>query len=220
MIAEDLLPLAVSLDGLVAAERNPRVGDVEAIKKSYERFGQRKPIVVSRETSEIVAGNHQYLAALELGWKEIAVVWVDDDPETQTAYSIADNRIGQLGEWDVSALVEAFDFVESADLEAAGFTDIDVEDFRALAEEKLIAAPAVSVQGEADGRGEPGAGAAENVSVDDFLERYAARATRGIILYYNPADYDLVMQRLDELSKRWDLADNSEVVQKLLEDVI
>lgn len=220
MIAKDLLPLAVSVDGLIAASNNPRVGDVEAIKKSYERFGQRKPIVVSRETSEIVAGNHQYMAALELGWKEIAVVWVDDDPETQIAYSIADNRIGQLGEWDVSALIGAFDLLEAADLEAAGFKDIDVEDFRALAEEKSMSAPAVTINGDAHGRGEPGAGAAEAVSVDDFLERYAARATRGIILYYGPADYDLAMQRLDELSKRWDLADNSEVVLKLIGDAI
>lgn len=220
MIAKDLQPLAVSIDQLVLAERNPRVGDVAAIRKSYERFGQRKPIVVSRETSEIIAGNHQYMAALELGWTEIAVVWVDDDPETQAAYSIADNRIGQLGEWNVSALIEAFDFVDASDLEAAGFTDIDVEDFRALADEKLIAAPATEVKGDAEGRGEPGATKGEDVSVDDFLERYAARATRGIILYYTAGEYDWMAQALDELAKRWELEDNAAVVQKLVEDVI
>lgn len=220
MIAKDLEPLAVSINQLVVAERNPRVGDVAAIKKSYERFGQRKPIVVSRETSEIIAGNHQYMAALELGWKEIAVVWVDDDPETQAAYSIADNRIGQLGEWDVSALIEAFDFVDASDLEAAGFTDIDVEDFRALADEQLIAAPATEIKGDAGGRGEPGATKGKDVSVDDFLERYAARATRGIILYYTAGEYDWMAQALDELAKRWELEDNAAVVQKLVEDVI
>ncbi len=220
MIAKDLVPLAVSLDALVLAENNPRLGDVEAIKRSYQRFGQRKPIVVSRETSEIVAGNHQYLAARELGWEHIAVVWVDDDPETQTAYSIADNRIGQLGEWDVSALVEAFDFVEPGDLEAAGFTDIDVEDFRALADEKLMTAPATEVSGEAEGHGATEVSSGEKVSVDDFLDRYAARATRGIILYYTAGDYDKMAQALDDLAKRWGLEDNAAVVQKMVEEVI
>jgi len=220
MIVTDLQPLAVSIDALTPAERNPRRGDVEAIKRSYQRFGQRKPIVVSRETSEIVAGNHQYQAAVELGWTEIAVVWVDDDPETQTAYAIADNRIGQLGEWDVSALIEAFDEVDPADLEAAGFSEIDVEDFRALADEQLMTAPATEVKGEAAGRGEPGDTSVQQaVSVDDFLERYANRATRGIILYYTAAEYDTMVTSLDELAKRFDLEDNAAVVKKLVEDV-
>jgi ParB-like chromosome segregation protein Spo0J len=220
LIAKDLQPLAVPIAKLKPAEKNPRRGDVEAIKKSYERFGQRKPIVVSRETSEIVAGNHQYLAAVQLGWKEIAVVWVDDDIETQVAYSIADNRIGQLGEWDVAELIEAFDFVDPAELEIAGFTEIDVEDFRALADEKLITAPATQVRGEAEGRGKDGASEGEKVSVDDFLERYAARATRGIILYYTAGDYDKMAQGLDQLAKKWNLEDNASVVQKLVEDAI
>lgn len=221
MIAKDLQPLAVDIEALSLAERNPRRGDVEAIKRSYQRFGQRKPIVVSRETSEIVAGNHQYLAAVELGWTQIAVVWVDDDPETQTAYAIADNRIGQLGEWDVSALIEAFDEVDPADLEAAGFSEIDVEDFRALADEQLLTAPATKVKGEADGRSTPGDTSVEEaVSVDDFLERYAARATRGIILYYTAGEYDTMVSNLDELAKRFDLEDNAAVVQKLVGDAI
>lgn len=220
MIAKDLEALAVPLSQLKPAERNPRKGDVEAIKKSYERFGQRKPIVVARGTSEIVAGNHQYLAARELGWKKIAVVWVDDDPETQAAYSIADNRIGQLGEWDVAALIEAFDMVDPMDLEAAGFSEVDVLDFRALADEKLMAVPVMAVRGEADGRGEAGASRGKDVSVDDFLERYAARATRGIILYYTAQDYDDMVQGLDKLATLWGLEDNASVVERLVKEAI
>ena len=220
MIAKYLEALAVPLSQLILAERNPRRGDVEAIRKSYERFGHRKPIVVSRETSEIVAGNHQYLAAKELGWKKIAVVWVDDDPETQVAYSIADNRIGQLGEWDVGALIEAFDLVGPNDLDAAGFSEVDVLDFRALADEKLMVAPATSVKGEADGRGEAGASRGKDVSVDDFLERYAARATRGIILYYTAEEYDEMVQGLDRLATLWGFEDNASVVEKLVKDAI
>ena len=220
MIAKDLQALAVPLSDLHPAERNARKGDVEAIKKSYERFGQRKPIVVSRETSEIVAGNHQFLAAQQLGWKKIAVVWVDDDPETQAAYAIADNRIGQLGEWDVTALIEAFDFVGTDDLEAAGFSEVDVLDFRALADEKLMSAPATVIAGEAVGRNEPGSSKGKEVSVDDFLERYAARATRGIVLYYSQGDYDEMVRGLDTLAKRFGLEDSASVVERLVKDAI
>lgn len=220
MIAKDLEALAVPLSQLKPAERNPRKGDVEAIKKSYQRFGQRKPIVVARASSEIVAGNHQYLAAQQLGWKKIAVVWVDDDPETQAAYSIADNRIGQLGEWDVTALIEAFDFVGTDDLEAAGFSEVDVLDFRALADERLMTAPATVISGGADGRNAPGSTKGQEVSVDDFLERYAARATRGIVLYYTAADYDEMVQGLDALAKKFGFEDSASVVEKLVKDAI
>lgn len=220
MIAKDLEALAVPLTELHLAERNARKGDVEAIKKSYERFGQRKPIVVSRQSSEIVAGNHQFLAAQQLGWKQIAVVWVDDDPETQAAYAIADNRIGQLGEWDVTALIEAFDFVGTDDLEAAGFSEVDILDFRALADEKLMSAPATVIAGEAVGRNEPGSTRGQEVSVDDFLERYAARATRGIVLYYSQGDYDEMVNGLDALAKRFGFEDSASVVEKLVKDAI
>jgi hypothetical protein len=217
MIVDDLRSLAVPIKKLRLAEKNARRGDVEAIKKSYARFGQRKPIIASRSTSEIIAGNHQYLAAKELGWKEIAVVWVDDDPETQLAYSIADNRIGQLGEWDLVTLVDAFDVLNFEDLEVAGFSGVDVEDFRALAEEKIITAPAVSAITENTSRSKPGETQGEKINVDDFLERYTSRATRGIILYYAPAEYDEMMQRLDDLAKKWKLDDNASVVQKLVQ---
>lgn len=217
MIAEDLQALAVPLDSLHLAERNARKGDVEAIKKSYQRFGQRKPIVVARGTSEIVAGNHQFLAAQELGWTEIAVVWVDDDPETQAAYAIADNRIGQLGDWDVAALIEAFDLVGPADLDAAGFSEVDILDFRALADEKLMTAPATAIDGGAAGRNAPGATKGEEVTLDNFIERYAARATRAIVLYYTAADYDNMVHSLDALAKRFGLEDNASVVERLVE---
>ncbi len=110
-VAEGLHGLLRPLSALNPAKANPRKGDVDAIVKSYERFGQRKPIVVQKGTMEIIAGNHQYEAAKRLGWESMAVVVVDDDAETRTAYSVADNRIGQLGEWNVEELVAAFETI-------------------------------------------------------------------------------------------------------------
>jgi ParB-like chromosome segregation protein Spo0J len=102
-IAESLRPLATPIGDLSPLPGNPRKGDVEAVKRSYERFGQRKPIVANRDGT-VIAGNHQLKAAQSLGWGEIAVVFVDDDEQTAKAFALADNRISDLGSYDLDSL--------------------------------------------------------------------------------------------------------------------
>lgn len=112
-IATDLHPLAVPIEWISPLPGNPRRGKVEAIAKSYARFGQRKPIVVNK-TGEVdghpigvsEAGNHQMLAAQSMDWEYIAVVWVDDDDATAKAFSLADNQLHDIGEYDTPLLAE------------------------------------------------------------------------------------------------------------------
>ena len=66
MIAPDLQSLAQPIDTLHLLDGNPRRGNVDAVARSYERFGQRKPIVARRDGT-VIAGNHQLLAARSLG---------------------------------------------------------------------------------------------------------------------------------------------------------
>ena len=108
-IAEDLRPLAQPIDLLKLLPGNPRRGDVEAVMRSYDRFGQRKPIVARRDGT-VIAGNHQLQAAQRLGWSHIAVVWTDDDDLTAKAFALADNRTADLGAYDdadLRALIES-----------------------------------------------------------------------------------------------------------------
>lgn len=225
-IAKDLIVLSTPIADLKPADRNARKGDVEAIRKSYERFGQRKPIVAHRETRKIIAGNHQYQAALALGWENIAVVFVDDDVETATAYSIADNRIGQLGEWDVQELVAAFEEISADDLESVGFADIDVEDFRALLDEHTMTVTAVPNQGgdlgERDSKksGNLDLSVEKEATYQEFLERYVNRATRGILLYYPQTDYAKMVDMLAQLAQKFGVDNNADVVRKLVEEAL
>jgi DNA modification methylase len=77
--------------------------NISAIKASLKRFGQQKPIVIDK--NDIVrAGNGTLAAAKALGWKEIDVVKSDLEPSELTAYAIADNRTGEMAEWDDDAL--------------------------------------------------------------------------------------------------------------------
>lgn len=105
--------------------RNPRInaGAVDAVAKSLKEFGFRQPIVVDSE-AVIVCGHTRYLAAKQLGFKEVPVhVAVDLSPEQIQAYRIADNQTASLAEWDYDLLP-----LELADLQTAEF-DLDLLGF-------------------------------------------------------------------------------------------
>ena len=117
MIIEQLQQLAVDIKSIKIDPDNARVGhDIGSISKSLELYGQRKPVVVNRKTGEIEAGNGTYQAAVQLGWSEIAVVFVDDDRRTHIGYAIADNRLTDKSKFDAPKLAELFKDVEPLDI--------------------------------------------------------------------------------------------------------
>lgn len=108
-IAQGLWPLIVAIDSIDPLDRNPRTHGREslrAIRRSLREFGQRKPIVVNAKNGQVEAGNGMLQAARRLGWEWIAVLYVEDDQQTQHGYAIADNRTAELSEWDDAILVE------------------------------------------------------------------------------------------------------------------
>jgi ParB-like chromosome segregation protein Spo0J len=125
VIAEPLRPLARPITEFRLLNGNPRRGDVASVKRSLKRFGQRKPIV-AREDGTVIAGNHTLLAARELDWPEIAVVFTSDDEAAGKAFALADNRTSALGSFDLADLTSMAVEVQAADpglLEAASFTE-------------------------------------------------------------------------------------------------
>lgn len=108
-IAPGLRAMAVPIEDLYTWERNPRKGDVAAVVKSLEGFGQRTPVVYRTEKVRgkrakqkvVYAGNHRLLAARELGWTHLAAVAADDlTPEQIRGFALADNRTSDLGTYD------------------------------------------------------------------------------------------------------------------------
>ena len=103
-------------------ERNPRLNDkaVDAVAASLSEFGFRQPIVVD-EDGVIIAGHTRWKAAKQLGLIKVPVhVATDLTPEQVRAYRLADNRTGELAEWDMSILP-----IELNDLREGGF-DMDI----------------------------------------------------------------------------------------------
>lgn len=127
-ILPDLWPLAVPLAGLRPLPGNPRKGDVRAMQRSLMTYGQRKPVVVNVESDQptVEAGNHTLAAAKQEHWTHLAIARVRDDPSTETGYALADNRLGQLGSFDLDLLADATSRLEAADpalLLASGYDD-------------------------------------------------------------------------------------------------
>ena len=116
-------------------DRNPRRNDgaVEALANSITEFGFKNPIIVDKDLV-IIAGHTRLKAAKLLGLKEVPVVVASDLSEAQTrAYRLADNKIGELAEWDDDLLQEELDALEDEfDMEDFGFEAEIVDDLQIM----------------------------------------------------------------------------------------
>lgn len=102
-------------------ERNPRRNDeaVEYVANSIKEFGFKVPIVIDKDGT-IVAGHTRYKASKQLGLKEVPCIVADDLNEEQIkAFRLADNKVGEIAEWDFNIL----------DGELAEIFDLNMEDF-------------------------------------------------------------------------------------------
>lgn len=129
LIAEPIRALAVSVGSLNPDPANARKHgpkNLDAIKASLAKFGQRKPIVVQRDGMVVRAGNGTLAAAKALGWTEIAAVVIDDDNATASQFAIADNRSAELAEWDDETLASLLDGMDPKDRNLLGFDEQDL----------------------------------------------------------------------------------------------
>lgn len=95
----------VSLDLLKPYERNAKIHGEEQIKllmNSILEFGFLSPCLVERDTFNLIAGHGRVEAAKRLGMEKVPCVFVEDITEEQRrAYILADNRLTELGTWDM-----------------------------------------------------------------------------------------------------------------------
>ena len=98
--------VTIPIDDVKPYRKNPRVGNIEAIAESLKQNGQFRPIVVSKQTSEILGGNHTWKAAKSLKWKTISAVYVDVNDEQAARIVLADNRTNDLASYDTEVLAD------------------------------------------------------------------------------------------------------------------
>lgn len=128
-IAEGLRHLAIPLADLRPDPANARkhnAKNLEAIRVSLERFGQRAPVVVQARGMVVRAGNGRLEAARALGWSHLAAVVIDEESADAVAFALADNRTAELAEWDTETLASILDAMPAEDIAASGFTEGDL----------------------------------------------------------------------------------------------
>jgi hypothetical protein len=95
----------VAIEELKPYERNAKIhgeAQIEKLKASIQEFGFLTPCLIDSEFN-LIAGHGRVMAAKELNMESVPCVFIEGLTETQRkAYILADNRLGELGEWDFS----------------------------------------------------------------------------------------------------------------------
>lgn len=116
----------VAIELLKPYERNAKIHPQKQIDKiidSIREFGFITPCVID-SAYNVIAGHGRIMASEQMGLKTVPCVFIEGLTEEQRrAYILADNRLGELGEWDMDLV-----FDELGDLADMNF-DIEVTGF-------------------------------------------------------------------------------------------
>ena len=116
-----------ALGELKPYENNPRINDraVPYVASSIKEFGFKVPIIIDKK-GVIVAGHTRFKAAMSLGMEKVPCIVADDLTEKQiAAFRLADNKVGEIAEWDMEALHAELEALSDFDMDDFGFGDVD-----------------------------------------------------------------------------------------------
>jgi ParB/RepB/Spo0J family partition protein len=103
----------VPIDSIKPNKYNPNRQDKEVfdlLKKSIQQDGFTQPVIVRRDTNEIVDGEHRWRALKELDQSEVPVVFVDMSDEQMRVATLRHNRA--RGEEDFESVVKIINEIQ------------------------------------------------------------------------------------------------------------
>ncbi len=147
----------VDIESLLMWELNPRRNDaaVAKVAASIERFGFGEPIVARLASRQVLAGHTRLRAAKMLGLGTVPVRFLDISEHEGHMYALADNKLGELAEWDEEKLAAILSDVGLSDSELVGFGSAELDKMA-----ESIAGP-LEPEPEAEPKGEPESAAPE-----------------------------------------------------------
>lgn len=186
-------------------EDNPRSivkEDFERLKKQIIKLGMYKPLLVNADNI-VLGGNMRLRALSELGAKEVAVTVVDaTDTATMLEYALSDND--QVGVTDDLKLAE---LVHLNPIDTSLYK-VQSNILRPL--ENIVNPPAPDVEGGGDD--------VDKSDLDESLDTYLNGNIKQIVLYYDNAQYQDIIDKLGSLGERFNIEDNTGIITKLIED--
>lgn len=120
----------VAIAVLKPYERNAKqhgADQIDKLIKSIEEFGFLTPCLIDRDHN-IIAGHGRVMAARKMGMQTVPCVYIEGLSEAQRkAYILADNRLGELGEWDMDLVMEELTALDDMDFDVT-VTGFDLPD--------------------------------------------------------------------------------------------
>ena len=138
MKKEDSAAQWVNIEALTPWRDNPRQNDqaVNAVADSIKRFGFASPII-ARMDGEVIAGHTRLKAAQALGLDRVPVRYMDLDPADAKLLALADNRVGEIADWDDDRLSDILNelHAEGVDIDGIGWSAEELAEIMALGAE-------------------------------------------------------------------------------------
>ena len=110
---------------------NPRDNEsaVEPVAKSIKEFGFKVPIVATSD-GEIINGHTRFKASKLLGLEKVPVIIADDLTDEQIkAFRLADNKTGEIADWNESLLIKELEELDDLDYDMGQFGfELDLDD--------------------------------------------------------------------------------------------
>ena len=126
------------IDQLIPWAKNPRINDhaVDKVANSIKKFGFASPVLARKEDKVVIAGHTRIKAAKKLKMKKIPVRFLDISKEDAEKLALADNKLGEIADWDEVLLKDIllnFDLTDQLDLgwtkdELTSLLDFEIQD--------------------------------------------------------------------------------------------
>lgn len=124
----------VEIAALKPYERNAKQHSKEQVEKigdSIRRLGFLSPCLIDQDMN-VIAGHGRIMAAKLIGWDRVPCVFIEGlTAEERKAYILADNRLTELGEWNMDLVQQELAALADADFDISitGFdTDLRFDD--------------------------------------------------------------------------------------------
>ncbi len=121
----------VPIQSLNPAKYNPRTmprDQMEALKRSLDKYGFVEPVVVNKRGNVIVGGHQRVTAWQEMGRKSLPVLFVDLNEADEKALNLALNKItGVFDDTALSSVISTLKGLGFDDFGVTGFSESEIE---------------------------------------------------------------------------------------------
>ena len=140
----------VDIDSLVEWEHNPRINTeaVSKVARSIERFGFASPVIAREEDSMVIAGHTRIAAARSLGLQTVPVRYMKLSRTEAELLAIADNKLGEISDWNEDMLKDILSALPENDLDDIGFSQNELDSLLENIDTELPPEPDNAVYGD------------------------------------------------------------------------